>query len=135
MNLLTADLVVLVFALVLAVLGLFGGFSGALAFLAALVGSALGGRLAWLVAAPRFEAAWARGLVVLVASLLIFGLVRWCVKKVVNGLLHQPADAIFGFLVSGATGFALGILAIFAANHSELVEIHSVLADLIGGYL
>ena len=47
MDFLPADYVILGAAAVAAVLGLLGGFSGALAFLAGTVGAAVTGRLVW----------------------------------------------------------------------------------------
>ena len=53
---------------------------------------------------------WVRGAITLTIALLVFGLIRAFVKKIVNGLLAQPADSIFGFLV----GLLLGALLILA---------------------
>lgn len=131
----TADYVILAAAIVAAVLGLIGGFSGALAFLSASVVGALAGKVAWLQSAGRFEASWSRGLCVLVVSLLVFGLVRWGVKRIVNGLLRQPADAVFGLLVAAASGFALAVLAVHLANLSGAVAIQSEIVTRVTGFL
>ena len=45
-----------------------------------------------------FEHLWVRALAVLAGLLVVFGIVRALVRRFVNGLLAQPADAIFGFL-------------------------------------
>ena len=55
-----------------------------------------------------------RGAATLVAALLAFGLVRLVVKRLVNGLLAQPSDALFGF----AVGAGLGVLLLFAWAYS-----------------
>ena len=69
------------------------------------------------------------GLLVLV--LLVFGLVRALVKRVINGILAQPSDALFGFLI----GAAFGALVAVAWAWSGLYLEYSVLATLIAGYL
>ena len=71
----------------------------------------------------RLDAVWMRGAAVLVGTLLVFGIVRFVVKRTVNGLLAQPSDALFGFLV-GAVAGALLIVAWgfggFALEYSNL---------------
>ncbi|MBO7206295.1 MAG: hypothetical protein J6W10_01635 [Kiritimatiellae bacterium] len=52
-----------------------------------------------------------RYLVLIVGLLLIFGLIRVVVKKVVNGLLSQPADSFFGLLISVAASLMLVYIA------------------------
>ena len=94
----------------LAVLGIFRGLSGTLAFIAA---SACGTTVAMFLWGylTRWEMeVWVRGAIALAVSLLAFGIVRAIVKKVVNGLLAQPADAIFGVL-AGLAASALFVLA------------------------
>lgn len=123
----TADYVIAAVALLTGVFGLFNGFSGALAFLMASTAGSLAGRVAWTFTDGRFASGWARGLAVLVAALLVFGLVRWCVRKIVSGLIRQPADAVFGFLVAALTGAALSVAAIYAANVSGFLSVESSL--------
>ena len=74
---------------------------------------------------------WQRAGGVLVATLLAFGLVRLIVKKLVNGLLAQPSDAIFGFLI----GSALGAAVLFAWAHSGLYLEYSYLAKELSAYV
>ena len=97
-------------ALAMAVLGLFCGFSGALAFLLATPAAALAAGFCWPYSAEISNVAWMRAAGVLVVSLLVFGIVRIVVKKLVNGLLAQPADAIFG-LIAGALAGAMLVVA------------------------
>ena len=125
----TADLTIGVLTLAAAILGAFGGFSGAMAFLAATVVGGLAGRVAWDQCEVFFSGRWSRGLCVLVVSLLVFGIIRWCVKRIVNGLLHQPADAIFGFLVSAAAGLGLSVLVAHLVLLTGYVSFPSVLVD------
>lgn len=99
MHLLPADFVWLAIALVMAILGLFRGFSGTLAFVLALCTSALLSSLGWVYSKGYIEHVWLRGIGVLVVGLLVFGIVRIIIKRMVNGLLAQPSDAIFGFVV------------------------------------
>lgn len=127
----TADYVIVAVAFLTGVFGLFNGFSGALAFLTASTAGSLAGRVAWTFSDGRFASGWTRGLVVLVAAILVFGIVRWSVRKIVSGLLRQPADAIFGFLVAALTGCALSVAAIYAANVSGFLAIESSLLSRI----
>ena len=107
MQLLPADYALCGLAIVLAVTGLFRGFSGTLAFLLASVASALAAGFCWTWSMSFSDVAWVRGAATLVATLLVFGIVRLVVKRLVHGLLAQPADAVFGFLAGGLVGAAL----------------------------
>ena len=92
----------------LAVMGLFRGFSGSLAFVSAGACATTMAMFSWGYLTRWDMQTWARGAIALTLSLLVFGCVRALVKKVVNGLLAQPADAIFGFIV----GLGAGALAV-----------------------
>ena len=104
MQLLPADYGIVGLTFVLAVTGLFRGFSGTLAFLLATAIAALAAGFGWPWSSMVSDVAWIRAAGVLVATLLVFGLVRLLVKKFVNGLLAQPADAVFGLLVGALAG-------------------------------
>ena len=127
MALLPADYVILGATAVAAVFGLIGGFSGALAFLAGTVGAAVAGRLAWFASLDWFDAAWARALSALAMALVAFGLARKVVRLVVHNILAQPGDAIFGFLVAAASGFALALTAAYLLDLSGVWPVQSVL--------
>ena len=107
MDLAVPDYAVLAVATGAAVVGLFVGFSGALAFLSGLFSSVLFGFWAWPASAGFISSPWTRGLAVGVASLLVFGLVRWLVKRFVHGLVAQPGDALLGMILSALTGLAV----------------------------
>lgn len=96
-------------ALSLAVMGLFRGFSGSLAFVAAGACATTAAMFCWGYLTRWDMQMWVRGAIALTISLLVFGCVRAVVKKVVNGLLAQPADAIFGFIV-GLVVSAVGVM-------------------------
>lgn len=96
-----ADYVLGAFAVLMAVLGIFRGLSGTLAFVAGVASATVVGGVAWRFAPDFFEAVWAQGAITLVVALVAFGIVRALVRATVHRLLAQPADAIFG-LVSGA---------------------------------
>lgn len=119
-NLVTADYVLLGAALALAVLGAFGGFSGALAFLLAAVAGGATGKFSWDFAGSHIENSAGRALAVLAVSLVVFGVVRAIVRKFVSKALAQPADAFFGFLAGAATGAILAGAAIFVAGPDGL---------------
>lgn len=110
MDFLPADYALGGLALVMAVTGLFRGLSGTLAFLLATVISALAVGFCWPLSATLSDVVWIRAAGVFVVALLVFGIVRLVVKKLVNGLLAQPADAIFGML-AGALAVALLVAA------------------------
>ena len=121
---LPADYVLCGLTVVMAVLGLFRGFSGTLGFALAALAATLTATFGWSASASFTEVTWQRAGGVLVATLLAFGIVRMIVKKLVNGLLAQPSDAILGFLI----GAALGAAALFAWAHSGLYLDYSHLA-------
>lgn len=126
-----ADYVLCGLATVMAVLGLFRGFSGTLGFVLAALAATLTATFGWTLSASFTEVTWQRAGAVLVATLLAFGLVRMIVKKLVNGLLAQPSDAIFGFLI----GAALGALILVAWAHSGLYLEYSHLAKELSAYV
>lgn len=126
-----ADYALCGITIVMAVLGLFRGFSGTLGFAAGAVAAAFAASFGWAYSASFTEVAWQRGAGVLVATLLAFGIVRLIVKKLVNGLLAQPSDAIFGFLV----GAALGVLILAAWAYSGAYLEYSTLAREISQYV
>lgn len=131
MELLPADYVICALALTAAVLGLFRGFSGTLAFLAALASGGATAFLSWTSSADLTDVVWMRGVGVLVLSLLAFGIVRILVKKAVNGLLAQPTDAIFGFLI----GVASVVLAVAAWACSGIFLEYSAFASMAASWL
>ena len=126
-----ADYVLCGLTIVMAVTGLFRGFSGTLAFALAAAASSAVGTVGWSYSATRTDVMWQRAGGVLVASLLAFGIVRLVVKKTVNGLLAQPADALFGALV----GVALGAALLAAWAISGLYPEHSALVRAVSEYV
>lgn len=126
-----ADLVILGVAGVAAIFGLIGGFSGALAFLVGLGGGAFAARFAWLTSVSWFEADWARALATLAIALVAFGLVRMLIRKVVHGILAQPADALFGALVAAASGFALAVGIVFLLGYANILKVDSNLVSQV----
>ena len=67
----------------------------------------------------------------LVALLVAFGIVRALVRRFVNGLLAQPADAIFGFL----TGLVVVALLLAGWAFSGLYLEYSFLASEFARYV
>ena len=109
MTLQTADYALCAFAVTAAVTGLFRGFSGTLAFALASAAAAAVGSFGWAWSPRVVDALWARAGLVLVISLLGFGLVRFVVEKLVNGLLAQPTDALLGAFIGAMLGVAVVI--------------------------
>ena len=126
-----ADYILCGLTIVMAVLGIFRGFSGTLGFVLAAIAATLTATFGWSLSASFTEVTWQRAGAVLVATLLAFGLVRMIVKKLVNGLLAQPSDAILGFLI----GAALGVLVLVAWAHSGLYTEYSHLAKELSAYV
>ena len=126
-----ADYAICGVTIVMAVLGLFRGFSGTLGFVLGAVAAAFAASFGWVHSASFTEVAWQRGAGVLVVTLLAFGIVRLIVKKLVNGLLAQPSDAIFGFLI----GVALGVLILVAWAYSGAYLEYSTLAREASAYV
>ena len=130
-NFLPADYVLCGITIVMAVLGLFRGFSGTLGFVLGAAAAVFAASFGWAYSASFTDVAWQRGVGVLVVTLLAFGIVRLIVKKLVNGLLAQPSDAIFGFLV----GAALGVLILAAWAYSGAYLEYSTLAREVSAYV
>lgn len=114
-----------------AVLGLFGGFSGFSASIAGTVAGSAAGMLAWKALAGVVAASWLRGAAALLAALLAFGIVRALVRKFVNGMLAQPADAIFGALAAGLVAFAASLAAMWGLDALGVVQCGSVLLEKV----
>lgn len=127
----TADYVLCGLVVVMAVTGLFRGFSGTIAFALAAAASSATGSLCWAWSAGVTDAAWQRVAGTMVATLLSFGLVRLVVKKIVNGLLAQPSDAILGALV----GAALGAAVVAAWAWSGIYPEYSALVRTVAAYV
>jgi len=106
-ELLPADYVVGGLIIVTSVIGLFRGFSGTLAFFIACAAAAFAAAYGWPMSESFTPTPWMRGAMTLIGTLLVFGLVRLVVKKLVNGLLAQPTDAIFGCLVGAMIGLSV----------------------------
>ena len=100
----TADYVILSIVVITSGLGLFRGLSGTLAFILALAAGIFCGAFAWGFSGERFDLEWLKVVITAAVAILSFGLVRVIVKKTVNVLLAQPADAIFGLIGGIATG-------------------------------
>ena len=121
---LPGDYVICGLAVVMAVTGLFRGFSGTLGFAAAAAAAVATAFFAWPLSQQFTDVAWMRAVGTLVAVLLVFGLVRMVTKRIVNGLLAQPTDALLGF----ALGAGLGALLLYAWARSGFYTEYSNLA-------
>ena len=128
---LPADYILCGLTLVLAVTGLFRGFSGTLAFVLATASAILAGMFGWTYSESFTPVVWMRVAGTLVGTLLVFGLVRMIVKKLVNGLLAQPSDALLGLLLG--VGFGAALLVAWA--HSGAYLEYSFLAKEAAAYV
>ena len=131
MELLPADYVLCALALVMAVMGMFRGFSGTLAFWLAGAAAAVVGSVTWPYSETVTPALWMRGGLTLLAILLSFGLVRTLVRRFVHGLLAQPADALLGFLAGAVTALLLVVGWAHSGFHLE----YSKLATEVSAYV
>ena len=107
MQLLPADYAICAVAVVMALLGLFRGLSGTLAFAAASATAVFTASFGWAYSASLTDVVWQRAGGVLLATLLAYAVVRMVIKKLVNGMLSQPSDAIFGMLAGVVVAFLL----------------------------
>lgn len=131
MEFLPADYALGALAIAMAVLGLFRGFSGTLAFALACISAGIVFYFGWEYSISFTPVVWLRGAGVLVAGLLAFGLVRLLVKKLVGGLLAGPSDALFGFLI----GLVLAVLVAAAWAYSGIRTDLSNVVMLLSGYV
>jgi len=128
MELLPADYVLCGLALVMTITGLFRGFSGTLAFALASASAALVAYFGWEYSQSFTTIIWARSAGVLVVSLLTFGLVRLIVKKLVNGLLAQPSDALFGAVIGAVIAAAVVVGWAYSGLYLEYSNLASEVA-------
>lgn len=131
MELLPADYILGGLIIVMAVLGLFRGFSGTLAFFVACACAAAVGMACWPFSVNWTETLWMRAAITLVMTLLAFGLTRLAVKKLVNGLLAQPTDSILGAFL----GVAFGVAVLVGWAYSGFYLEYSNLATQAAAYL
>ena len=117
--------------LTFAVAGIFRGFSGALSFISAGACATTAAMFFWGYLTRWDMQMWVRGAITLTIALLVFGLIRALVKKVVNGLLAQPADSIFGFLV----GLLMGAFLILAWAISGVGHEYSNIVREVAAYV
>ena len=131
MQLLPADYGIGAVALVTTVLGLFRGLSGTLAFAAASAAGLFVASFGWAYSATLTDVTWQRGGGALLAALLAFALVRIVVKRIVNGMLSQPSDALFGML----TGMAIAALLVFAWAWSGMYLEYSSIVQKVAAHV
>lgn len=131
----SSDYVILGVSLAAAILGIFGGFSGALAFFAGVCAAVGALRFGWDFLAERIVTPWLLAVAALVVSLVAFGIVRLVVKKSVKNLLAQPADAIFGALTAAVAAFAATLAAAYALENLLEIPVDSRLLQEVSALL
>lgn len=118
------DYILLALLCFFVIMGLFRGASGFFSFISATIVSATVALTSWPIVCGYTNSAWIRVLAIIVLVLLAYGVVRCLVGWLVNKLLAQPADAIFGMVL----GAVLGALLIYIAANTALIREHSVIA-------
>ena len=131
MQLLPADYAIVAVAAVMAVLGLFRGLSGTVAFAAATAAAVFAASFGWAYSAGLTTVFWQRAGGVLLGALLVFAVVRMVVRKLVNGMLAQPSDAIFGMLA----GLAVTALLVLVWARSGVYAEYSSLVREVAPYV
>ena len=131
MELLPGDYAILALAFAFGLTGFFRGLSGTLAFFVSLAAAIVTGFVAWPLSANWTQAVWMRGVGVLVLTLLVFGLIRIVIKKLVNKLLSQPSDSLFGLLV----GVALAALVAVGWTYSGFCLEYSNVVQKVAAYV
>lgn len=124
MPLQTLDYVIAGCAALLCAIGVVRGFSGFLAFLTASAATAAATAWLWPMSGAVLHETWMRVAAFAAGGVVVFGIVRIAVKKVVNGLLAQPVDSIAGL----AAAIVCSALAIFAASRFGIVTERSTIA-------
>lgn len=119
-----ADYVLLALSCFFVILGVFRGVSGFFSLVSGSIVSFASSVFLWPVICGRFASPWVRVALVILAALVVFGLVRVVVGRVVSRLLSQPADSIFGLVL----GAALGALLIYVAAGIPVAREYSVIA-------
>lgn len=118
------DYILLALSCFFVIMGLFRGASGFFSFISATIVSATVALTSWPIVCGYINSAWIRVLAIIVLVLLAYGAVRCLVGWLVNKLLAQPADAIFGMVL----GAVLGALLIYIAANTALIREYSVIA-------
>ena len=131
-EMLPMDWVLAGFVLSMAVMGLFRGFSGTLAFMAAIAAASVAGFKAWELAPNWLGQLWMCGAATLIVVLIVFGIVRLIVKKIVNGILAQPSDAIFGFVAGAVAGLVVIFVWAKTGIYTEYSNIVTEVAARVG---
>ncbi len=131
-EMLPMDWVLAGFVLSMAVMGLFRGFSGTLAFMAAIAAASVAGFKAWELAPNWLGQLWMCGAATLIVVLIVFGIVRLIVKKIVNGILAQPSDAIFGFVAGAVAGLVVIFVWAKTGFYTEYSNIVTEVAARVG---
>lgn len=119
------DYAVLALSCFFLILGICRGASGVFSFLCATVVSVSAGIFVWEPIGALGFARWVQLTVVVILGLLAFGVIRVVVKKLVNSLLAQPADCLFGLLL----GVTVSILLFYIVSSIPLAREHSVLGQ------
>ncbi len=131
-EMLPMDWVLAGFVLSMAVMGLFRGFSGTLAFMAAIAAASVAGFKAWELAPNWLGQLWMCGAATLIVVLIVFGIVRLIVKKIVNGILAQPSDAVFGFVAGAVAGLVVIFVWAKTGLYTEYSNIVTEVAARVG---
>lgn len=116
----------------MAMLGLFRGVSGTLAFFVAAACAVMTASFGWPFSESLTPVLWQRGVGTLVATLICFGIVRCIVRKLVNGLLAQPTDAILGCLLGAAMGSLVIVGWAQSGYHLEYSNLATRVAEAMG---
>ena len=135
MGLGSSDYVIISMSVASAVLGMFGGFSGALAFLAGVGAAVAALRFGWGFLESNIETPWVLALTALICAIIVFGVARLLVKRFVKNMLAEPADAIFGALTAAVAGFATAIAAAYAFERLLGVSVDSALMKEVVGFV
>lgn len=119
-----ADYVLLALSCFFVILGVFRGVSGFFSLVSGSIVSFASSVFLWPVICGRFASPWVRAALIILAALVVFGLVRVVVGRIVSRLLSQPADSIFGLVL----GAALGALLIYVVAGIPVAREYSVIA-------
>lgn len=125
MDLLPLDYVLGGAGIFLALLGLLRGFSGELGSACGWAAAAATAYFGWNGLQERLPERWQLAAAVLVATLVVFGLVRVTVAKLVHLALARPTDAFLGLLLGFAKVAAAVVLLVrfqVATDYSRILQ-------------
>lgn len=123
MTLLEGDYAIIGITAVMAIMGLWRGLSGMVAFISATACAIFAATYGWDLTANYLSIDWQRGIADFVATLVIFAIFRFVIKNTINKMLTQPSDSIFGLVAALLIGAVIVLVWAKSGLYLEYSEI------------